>query len=121
MAKKKGAALQGPLQAPLHPPGARGPLRMLFDVLFFFAKLQYDELQRERLIISQEEAELVDLSLEEQNVVGFLQNFVNNKLELLKQLSGSFQENRQAMLGQIMLLQIEIEKLLSRVNKESKN
>lgn len=84
---------------------------MLF--LFLFTKYQHQELLVEKL----------ELENEEQNlsfVQKFLRDFVIPKLTLLKNLSGQAFQNQDAILSQVMLIEIEINKLIDKLDLRAK-
>jgi hypothetical protein len=87
------------------------PIIMAF---FIFAKLQHEEVIKDRLIIKNESAELQLLESEEFQLKNFLQNFLEPKINQLEKLL-DHSHNTQSIKGQLHLIRIEIEKLLSRL------
>ncbi len=87
------------------------PIIMAF---FIFAKLQHEEVIRDRLIIKEEEEELRELEAEEFQVENFLQNFLEPKIVQLEKLL-EHSNNTRSIKAQLHLIRIEIEKIISRV------
>jgi hypothetical protein len=82
-------------------------------LLFFFAKYQYQEVERDKKIIRQEEATIDDLAVSEAKLETFLAQFVVPKLGQIKQLAVYATENQAALLGQLELLKTEISTTLA--------
>ena len=86
------------------------PIIMFF---FLFAKSQYEEAVRERDVIAYDEQSLADLEKQTQELEIFLSQFMIKKLMQIQTLCQDPSCNQQAILGQISLLEIEIERILS--------
>lgn len=82
---------------------------------FLFAKSQYEEVVRERNIIAADEATLTDLEGQTLDLETFLNTFVSHKLQQLRALANDPVTNHQALLGQISLIEIEVEQILSKL------
>ena len=82
---------------------------------FIFAKLQHEEVTKNKFIIQEEEAKLDELESEEFQLENFLKNFLEPKLTQLEQLL-NHPNNYRLIKGQLQLIKLEIEKLLSRIN-----
>lgn len=87
------------------------PIIMAF---FIFAKLQHEEVIKNRLIIDEEEAKLGELESEEFKLESFLQNFLRPKMAQLENFL-DHPGNQKSIKNQIHLVRIEIEKLLSQI------
>lgn len=86
-------------------------------VFFLFTKHQYIEVIREKKIIENEEKALSN-SLEKQKRMSHLiTKFVQPKLAQIKDLAVHAEKNRDAIIGQIFILQMEISKFVEK-NKE---
>jgi len=94
-----------------------GSILSLPIILFFFlfAKSQYEEVIREKSIIAADEATLTDLEGQTLDLEVFLNEFVSHKLQQLRALANDPITNKQALLGQISLIEIEVEQVLSRM------
>lgn len=87
-------------------------------VLFFFflfAKSQYLEVIRERNIIASDEVTVHELQDTVHDLTHFLESFSQKKLLQIKSLLHAPQENSKAILGQLSLLELEIERKLSQL------
>lgn len=82
---------------------------------FLFAKSQYEEVIREKNIIANDELAVNSLEKEKLDLQAFVSDFIYKKVIQLKSLAGESQTNRQAILGQLSLLEIEIERKLSQL------
>lgn len=82
---------------------------------FLFAKSQYDEVIREKKIIASDELAVNSLEKDKLDLQAFLTEFIHKKVLQIKTLSQEPQTNKQAILGQISLLEIEIERRLSQL------
>lgn len=90
------------------------PIMLIF---FLFTKHQYIEVIREKKIIENEEKALSN-SLEKQKRMSHLiTKFVQPKLAQIKDLAVHAEKNRDAIIGQIFILQMEISKFVEK-NKE---
>jgi hypothetical protein len=87
------------------------PIIMAF---FIFAKLQHEEVIKDRLIIKEEEEQLQELESEEFQLESFLTNFLEPKMTQLEQLL-EHPNNSRSIKGQLHLIKMEIEKLLSKI------
>lgn len=85
------------------------PLMLMF---FLFTKHQYNEAVRERKIIEGEEKALTSSLAKEKALTALLNDFVQPKLAQLKEMSLYAEKNRDAIVGQIFLMQMEIRKHL---------
>ncbi len=90
------------------------PIIMAF---FIFAKLQHEEVIKDRLIIQEEEAKISELESEEFQLENFLQNFLRPKMAQLENFL-DHSGNRKSIKSQVHLIRIEIEKLLSRIKSD---
>jgi len=88
------------------------PIIMAF---FIFAKLQHEEVTKDKLIIQEEEAKLDELESEEFQLENFLRSFLEPKLTQLEKLL-DHPNNSRSIKGQLHLIKLEIEKLLNRIN-----
>lgn len=84
----------------------------LISLFFLFTKHQYDEVQREKTIISQEEQALQNCELQARELQTFTTTFLQPKIQQLQDLSSYAAANQAAIQGQLTLIQLEIEKLL---------
>ena len=84
---------------------------------FIFAKLQHEEVIKDRLIIQEEEAKISELESEEFQLENFLQNFLRPKMAQLENFL-DHSGNRKSIKSQVHLIRIEIEKLLSRIKSD---
>jgi hypothetical protein len=83
-------------------------------VFFLFTKHQYNEVIREKKIIEGEEKALSN-SLEKQTkITNLVTNFIQPKLAQIKELSVHADKNRDAIIGQIFIMQMEISKFLEK-------
>jgi len=82
---------------------------------FIFAKAQYQQATREQSIIDQDEQLIVRYNDCHQQLFSFIHSFVGPKLQFLSQLLEHPVENKQTVLSQITLLQVEIEKVMKRL------
>jgi hypothetical protein len=82
---------------------------------FLFAKSQYDQVIREKKIIANDELAVNSLEKDKLDLQAFLTEFIHKKVLQLKTLSQEPQTNKQAILGQLSLLEIEIERKLSQL------
>lgn len=90
----------------------------LLAAFFLFAKHQYEEVLKEKRIIEGEE-EALSNSLESQRQMStLLADFVQPKLAQIKEMSLNADRNRAAIMGQILILQMEISKFLGRQQNE---
>ena len=87
------------------------PIIMAF---FIFAKLQHEEIVEDRLIIKEEESQLQELESEEFQFESFLKNFLEPKMDQLEKLL-EHPNNSNSIKGQLHLIKLEIEKLLSKI------
>ncbi|MBU0576839.1 hypothetical protein KJ707_00025 [Patescibacteria group bacterium] len=87
------------------------PIVMAF---FIFAKLQHEEATKDQLIIAEEEIKLSEIEAEEFQLENFLQNFLEPKITQFEKLL-EYPGNLDVIKGQLHLIKIEIEKLLSRI------
>jgi hypothetical protein len=85
----------------------------LMLILFLFTKHQHQELILEKHMIQQEEQNIGF-------VQKFLQEFINPKLTLLKNLSENAYQNQDGIISQIMLIEIEINKLIAKLDTRKK-
>lgn len=94
-----------------------GSIASLPIVFFFFlfAKSQYEEVIRERQIIAEDEITVEQLQRKATELETFLGDFAQRKLMQLKTLAQDPTINKQAILGQISLLEIEIERKISQL------
>lgn len=90
------------------------PLMMFF---FIFAKAQYQQVTQKREQVAQEEQVLADTVFNTQQLHSFLVDFLKPKLEYLTTLLSHPAQNKQTIQGQLTLLQVEIEKMVSRSEK----
>jgi hypothetical protein len=88
------------------------PIIMAF---FIFAKMQHEEVIADRLVIEEEEIKLDELKTEEFQLQNFLRNFLEPKITQLEKLL-EHSNNSQSVKGQLHLVKLEIEKLLSRIS-----
>ncbi len=84
----------------------------ILTVLFLFAKHQHEEVIRDQVRLRIDATRLAASQRQEAKLVRFLLDFVNPKLEQMKQLTIYAQDNAAALVGQITLLQVEIQKKL---------
>lgn len=84
----------------------------LITLFFLFTKQQYDEVQRKKNIIHQEEAALESSEQQVQAFKTFAATFLQPKLTQLQELSHYAAANQQAIQGQLTLIQLEIDKLM---------
>jgi hypothetical protein len=82
---------------------------------FLFARSQYDQVIREKKIIANDELAVNSLEKDKLDLQAFLTEFIHKKVLQLKTLSQEPQTNKQAILGQLSLLEIEIERKLSQL------
>jgi hypothetical protein len=82
---------------------------------FLFAKSQYDEVIREKRVIANDELAVNSLEKEKLDLQAFVTEFIHKKILQLKTLSQEPQTNKQAILGQLSLIEIEIERKLSQL------
>lgn len=90
----------------------------LVSVFFLFAKEQYHQAWKERLIIREEEAEIKNLKIEESAFELFLQNFIDEKVNLIEQLANHPQENKKVLQDQIKLAKQNLEEMLTYLEKK---
>lgn len=89
-------------------------------IFFLFAKNQYEEIQKEKRIIEGEEKALSN-SLERQHqLTSLLTNFIQPKLLQIKEMSLHADKNRSAIMGQILILQMEISRFLQKDHHDQK-
>jgi len=87
-------------------------------IFFLFTKHQYNEVIREKKIIEGEEKAL-SCSLEKQKKLNeLIVKFIQPKLAQIKELSLHADKNRDAIIGQIFIMQMEISKFLEK-NKDN--
>jgi hypothetical protein len=110
----------------LTPGGAVGPhvtvslLTMpIILMLFLFARLQYEEVIRDRLIIKRGKKQLEQLTAEDHHLKQFLQGFIRPKLDQLLGLSQFPQENQAVIQGQVQLLQVQVDETLAKAQKRA--
>lgn len=84
----------------------------LLVAFFIFAKYQYDEVQKEKRIIEGEEKVLAKSLEERRQLAHLVQNFIQPKLIQLREMSLYINQNRDAVVGQILILQMEISKFM---------
>ena len=87
------------------------PVVMAF---FIFAKLQHEEIIKNKLVTQEEEVRLNELESEEFKLENFLENFLKPKMTQLEQLL-EYPNNLQSIKGQLHLIKLEIEKLLDMI------
>jgi len=83
-------------------------------VLFLFTKNQYEGLQKEKRINQGEEIALTNSLNEQHQLVNLLSNFIQPKLVQIKDMSLNAEKNRSAIMGQILIMQMEISKFLQK-------
>lgn len=88
------------------------PLILTF---YIFARSQYQEVNRSREEAQVSEAHLVELEEDSRQLSSFLEDFVGHKLRGLKGLTDHAAQNQKAIQGQLSLMEVEIEGLLSRL------
>lgn len=88
------------------------PLLFLF---FVFAKAQYQQASQEQEELSSDQALLAHYSDYHQQLTTFMTSFIQPKLDYISQLLEYPSDNQQTLLSQITLLQVEIEKMTSRL------
>lgn len=93
------------------------PLLFLF---FVFAKAQYQEVTREHAELSKNEALLTTYGDSHQQLTSFVISFVQPKLEYITKLLDYPSDNKQTLMSQITLLQVEIEKMTARLKIEKR-
>jgi len=99
-----------------------GSIASLPVILFFFifAKSQYQEVVRDKQIIAADEVTLAETRAENTQLTRFLRDFLTRKLLQLRTLAKHPTENQSAILGQLSLLEIEIERLLSQTRMKQR-
>ena len=85
------------------------------SLIFLFAKHQHEAATSERVLLRVEERQLSSLRVEDDYLQKFLREFIGPKLEQIKNLTGRLDTNREAVVGQLTLMQIEIEKALNKL------
>jgi len=88
------------------------PLLFLF---FIFAKAQYQEVTREQAELSKDEFLLSSFSDSHQQLNTFVTSFIQPKLEYILKLLEYPADNKPTLISQIALLQVEIEKMTTRL------
>lgn len=87
------------------------PLMVIF---FLFAKHQYNEVVRERKIIEVDEKALSNSLEKDQRLTRLLTTFVVPKINQIKEMALYADKNRDAIIGQAFILQMEIGKFLDK-------
>jgi hypothetical protein len=87
-------------------------------VFFLFTKHQYNEVIREKKIIEGEEKALSNSLNKQKEITNLITKFVQPKLAQIKELSVHADKNRDAIIGQIFIVQMEISKFLEK-NKDN--
>lgn len=87
-------------------------------VFFLFTKHQYNEVIREKKIIEGEEKALSHSLKKQKQITNLITKFVQPKLAQIKELSVHADKNRDAIIGQIFIMQMEISKFLEK-NKDN--
>jgi hypothetical protein len=82
---------------------------------FLFAKTQYDEVLREKEIIESDELVLSLLEKDKLKLQSFLSKFLLTKITQLKSIVQEPQVNLQTILGQLTIIEVEIERKLSQL------
>ena len=91
------------------------PIMLIF---FLFTKHQYNEVIREKKIIEGEEKALSNSLKKQKEITNLITKFVQPKLAQIKELSVHADKNRDAIIGQIFIMQMEISKFLEK-NKDN--
>lgn len=86
----------------------------VLSIFFLFTKYQYNEVIREKKIIEGEEKALSNSLKKQSLITDLLTKFVQPKLSQIKELSLHADKNRDAIIGQIFILQMEIKKFLEK-------
>lgn len=90
----------------------------ILTVFFLFSKRQYDEVQKEKRIVSGEEKALAQALEHQRQLTHLITNFIAPKLGQIKGMSLNAAQNRDAILGQIFILQMEINRFIESREKE---
>lgn len=93
------------------------PVVLLF---FLFGKHQQQELIKGQTELNEHQYTLYRTQQEEQSLVAFLSGFLLAKIGQTRELSKYPQANQEAIMGQLMLLEIEIQKMVSRFEQPTK-
>lgn len=91
------------------------PIMVIF---FLFTKNQYEELQKNKRLIEGEEMALSNSLESQRQFASLIINFIQPKLAQLKEMSLHADKNRSAIMGQILILQMEINKFLQKHHHE---
>lgn len=84
----------------------------ILTLLFLFAKQQHEEVIKDKALLSAEEVSLEASQTDVATLTTFLSDFAHPKLEQIKALTSNATANKDAIIGQVTLLQIEIQKVL---------
>ncbi|HEX7018247.1 MAG TPA: hypothetical protein VF209_05070 [Patescibacteria group bacterium] len=87
----------------------------LITLFFLFTKNQYDEVQKEKKIIAQEERALESAESQITELKNFVSNFLRPKVQQLQQLSAYAQANQEAIKGQLSMIESEVERVLRKI------
>lgn len=93
------------------------PLMLFF---FIFAKAQYQQANRQEAQLKTDHETLTVTAHGSRQLKSFLLDFLKPKLEYLTSLLSHPQQNKQAIEGQLTLLQVEIEKIVLRIGEPPK-
>jgi hypothetical protein len=91
---------------------------LVMVVFFLFTKHQYNEVIREKKIIEGEEKALSNSLKKQKEITNLITKFVQPKLAQIKELSVHADKNRDAIIGQVFIMQMEISKFLEK-NKDN--
>jgi len=89
-------------------------------VFFLFTKHQYNEVIKEKKIIENEEIALAESLKARTSLTKLIKKFILPKLSQIKEMALHADKNRDAIMGQIIIIQMEVEKFLqeNRFNDE---
>lgn len=90
------------------------PLVLTF---FLFGKHQHQEVVKEKHLLQQNEATIASIEGDESSLLSFIQPFLGQKLEAIKELSKYPSANHDAIVGQITLIQVEMQRVLRNLKK----
>lgn len=88
-------------------------------IFFLFGKNQQEEVVKEKSIVQKDEQMLVAAIQEEQWILDFISQFLVAKIAQTKELNKFPETNREAITGQLTLIEIEIENVLQRFRNQN--
>lgn len=87
----------------------------ILTFFFIFSKNQYHDLLKEKELNRQEEQQLMGAEMKVEESQEFFGKFLPAKISQLKTLLNYPEANKNAILGQLSLIEIEIQKLIKKL------